>query len=39
LAWLPEDDVVHHFAADVDPVKAGSCSRSSSPCAGAPWRR
>jgi pimeloyl-ACP methyl ester carboxylesterase len=22
LAWLPEDDVVHHFAADVDPVKA-----------------
>ena len=22
LAWLPEDDFVNHFAADVDPVKA-----------------
>ncbi len=22
FAWLPEDDFVHHFAADVDPVKA-----------------
>ena len=22
VAWLPEDDFVHHFAADVDPVKA-----------------
>jgi pimeloyl-ACP methyl ester carboxylesterase len=23
FAWLPEDDFVKHFAADVDPVKAG----------------
>jgi pimeloyl-ACP methyl ester carboxylesterase len=22
FAWLPEDDFLHHFAADVDPVKA-----------------
>ena len=22
FAWVPEDDFVHHFAADVDPVKA-----------------
>ena len=22
LAWLPEDDFVKHFAADVDPVRA-----------------
>jgi pimeloyl-ACP methyl ester carboxylesterase len=22
FAWLPEDDYVNHFAADVDPVKA-----------------
>src|SRR5450755_95994 len=22
FAWLPEDDFVHHFAADVDPVEA-----------------
>jgi pimeloyl-ACP methyl ester carboxylesterase len=22
FAWLPEDDFVHHFAADVDPVRA-----------------
>jgi hypothetical protein len=22
FAWLPEDDFVNHFAADVDPVKA-----------------
>lgn len=22
FAWLPQDDFVHHFAADVDPVKA-----------------
>jgi hypothetical protein len=22
FAWIPEDDFVHHFAADVDPVKA-----------------
>ena len=22
LAWLPEDDFVNHFAADIDPVKA-----------------
>src|SRR5215471_10093521 len=22
FAWIPEDDYVHHFAADVDPVKA-----------------
>ena len=22
LGWLPEDDYVHHFAADVDPVRA-----------------
>ncbi|QMU67250.1 alpha/beta fold hydrolase [Streptacidiphilus sp. P02-A3a] len=22
LGWLPEDDYVHHFASDVDPVKA-----------------
>jgi hypothetical protein len=23
FAWLPEDDFVNHFAADVDPVDAG----------------
>ena len=22
FAWVPEDDFVNHFAADVDPVKA-----------------
>jgi pimeloyl-ACP methyl ester carboxylesterase len=30
FAWLPEDDFVSHFAADVDPVKARVCRRSSS---------
>jgi len=32
FAWLPEDDFVNHFAADVDPVKARYCParRSSS---------
>ncbi len=28
FAWLPEDDFVHHFAADVDPVKARVMSKS-----------
>ena len=23
FAWLPEDDFVNHFAADVDPVRRG----------------
>src|SRR5215211_6450501 len=39
FAWLPEDDFVNHFAADVDPVRPRSCSRSSSRCTGAPSRR
>ena len=31
FAWLPEDDFVDHFAADVDPAQgAGSCTRCSS---------
>lgn len=36
FAWIPEDDFVNYFAADVDPVK-----QSSSCCAGRPdftWR-
>jgi pimeloyl-ACP methyl ester carboxylesterase len=39
FAWLPEDDFVNHFAADVDPVRPRSCSRSSSRCTGAPSER
>ena len=31
FAWLPEDDFVHHFAADVDPVKAGHVAMVSHP--------
>ena len=31
FAWLPEDNFVHHFAADVDPVKAGHVAMVSHP--------
>jgi pimeloyl-ACP methyl ester carboxylesterase len=32
--WLPEDDFVHHFAADVDPVKAKAMYAAQQPLAG-----
>jgi len=35
FAWLPEDDFVHHFAADVDPVKARVMYAVQQPLAGA----
>jgi pimeloyl-ACP methyl ester carboxylesterase len=35
LAWLPEDDFVHHFAADVDPVKAKVMHAVQQPLPGA----
>ena len=34
FAWLPEDDFVHHFAADVDPVKAKVMFAVQQPLAG-----
>jgi hypothetical protein len=34
FAWLPEDDFVNHFAAQVDPVKARVMFTVSSRCAG-----
>jgi pimeloyl-ACP methyl ester carboxylesterase len=34
LAWLPEDDFVNHFAADVDPVKARVMHAVQQPLAG-----
>ena len=34
FAWLHEDDVVHHFAADVDPVKARVMHAVQQPLAG-----
>jgi pimeloyl-ACP methyl ester carboxylesterase len=34
FAWLPEDDFVHHFAADVDPVKARAMYAVQQPLAG-----
>src|SRR3954447_11321398 len=34
LAWLPEDDLVHHFAADVDPVNAKIMHAVQQPLAG-----
>jgi pimeloyl-ACP methyl ester carboxylesterase len=34
FAWLPEDDFVNHFAADVDPVKAKVMSAVQQPLAG-----
>jgi len=34
FAWLPEDDFVHHFAADVDPVKARVMFAVQQPLAG-----
>jgi pimeloyl-ACP methyl ester carboxylesterase len=34
FAWLPEDDFVNHFAADVDPVKAKVLSAVQQPLAG-----
>ena len=34
FAWLPEDDFVHHFAADVDPVKAKVMYAVQQPLAG-----
>ena len=39
FAWLPEDDFVNHFAADVTVSRPRSCSRFSSRCTGAPSRR
>jgi hypothetical protein len=27
FTWLSEDDFVHHFAADVDPVKTNAADR------------
>ena len=33
-AWLPEDDFVHHFAADVDPAKARVMHAVQQPLAG-----
>ena len=32
FAWLPEDDFVGHFAADVDPSRRASCLRCSCRC-------
>jgi pimeloyl-ACP methyl ester carboxylesterase len=32
FAWLPEDDFVNHFAADVDPVKAKVMYAVQQPC-------
>jgi pimeloyl-ACP methyl ester carboxylesterase len=34
LTWLPEDDFVHHFAADVDPVRARALHAAQPPVAG-----
>ena len=34
FAWIPEDDFVHHFAADVDPVKARVMYAVQQPLAG-----
>ena len=34
FAWLPEDDFVHHFAADVDPLKARVMYAVQQPLAG-----
>jgi pimeloyl-ACP methyl ester carboxylesterase len=34
LTWLPEDDFVHHFAADVDPVRARALHAAQQPAAG-----
>jgi pimeloyl-ACP methyl ester carboxylesterase len=34
LTWLPEDDFVHHFAADVDPVRARALHAAQQPVAG-----
>jgi pimeloyl-ACP methyl ester carboxylesterase len=34
FAWLPEDDFVHHFAADVDPIKARVMYAVQQPLAG-----
>jgi pimeloyl-ACP methyl ester carboxylesterase len=34
FVWLPEDDFVNHFAADVDPVKAKVLSAVQQPLAG-----
>jgi pimeloyl-ACP methyl ester carboxylesterase len=34
FAWLPEDDFVNHFAADIDPVKAKVLSAVQQPLAG-----
>src|SRR5215218_5618304 len=34
FAWLPEDDFVHYFAADVDPVKARVMHAVQQPLAG-----
>ena len=39
FAWLPEDDFVNHFAADVDPARHESCMPCSSHCTGPPWMR
>src|SRR5258707_3613854 len=34
FGWLPEDDYVTHFAADVDPVRAGVMHATQQPLAG-----
>ena len=39
FAWLPEDDFVNHFAADVDPVKARVMYAVQQPLAGVHPRR
>ncbi len=40
FAWLPEDDFVNHFAADVDPVKARVMFAVQQPLAWElPWAR
>jgi hypothetical protein len=36
FAWLPEDDFVNHFAADVDPVKAKIMYAVQQPCTHPP---
>jgi hypothetical protein len=36
FAWIPRDDFVKHFTADVDPVKPRSCMRCNSRCTPPP---
>ena len=37
FAWLPEDDFVQYFAADVRRPRRGSCSLSNRLCRRQPW--